>query len=91
MANNRSNISEAEQIASHTDAVTAGAVTAKYLKADPAFWLKCASEAGLIVDLVDDRLFFYWEFADGEETDFLMCWLNCTEGGKKAVTNYLRH
>jgi hypothetical protein len=73
-------------------AKTAGAATAKYLPADPAFWLQCCGAAGIQVVGNDSGLAFIYDQSgpDREQAEFLEAWLRATPGGMPAVAAILR-
>jgi hypothetical protein len=73
-------------------AKSAGATTAKYLPADPAFWLQCCGAAGIQVVANNAGLAFVYDQKgpDREQAEFLEAWLHATPGGAVAVAAYLR-
>jgi hypothetical protein len=70
----------------------AGQHAARYLPADPEFWLRQCALAGINVVEHADRLMILYDGLgpDREQAEFLESWLHATPGGVDAVRSMLK-
>jgi hypothetical protein len=76
----------------HQHAVDTALAVAQYLPADPVFWIECAAQAGIALNIAADGELrpSLSDIADQHQATFLLNWLSLTPGGKEAAAQYLQ-